>query len=144
LKVIFIIFSFSICFSQEMKKEYIKNLNPDEFEVIVNKGTEKPYSGKYNEFYEKGIYICKACDNPLFDSVNKFNSNCGWPSFDDEIKGAVIKKYDYSLGLKRTEIICSKCNGHLGHVFEGENFTDKNVRHCVNSISLKFIKNEKK
>lgn len=127
-----------------MKKEYIKNLNPDEFEVIVNKGTEKPYSGKYNEFYEKGIYICKACDNPLFDSVNKFNSNCGWPSFDDEIKGAVIKKYDYSLGLKRTEIICSKCNGHLGHVFEGENFTDKNVRHCVNSISLKFIKNEKK
>ena len=127
-----------------MKKEYIKNLNPDEFEVIVNKGTEKPYSGKFNEFYEKGIYVCKACDNPLFDSVNKFNSNCGWPSFDDEIDGAVIKKYDYSLGLKRTEIICSNCNGHLGHVFEGENFTEKNVRHCVNSISLKFKKNEKK
>ena len=126
-----------------MKKNYIKKLNSEEFEVIVNKGTEKPFSGKYNDFYEKGLYVCKACENPLFKSTDKFSSNCGWPSFDDEITGSLKKIPDYSLGRVRTEIICSKCNGHLGHVFEGENFTEKNVRHCVNSISLKFIKNEK-
>jgi len=127
-----------------MKKDYIKNLNSKEFEVIVNKGTERPFSGKYNDFYEKGIYVCKACENPLFHSSDKFNSNCGWPSFDGEIKGALKKKADYSLGRMRNEITCSNCNGHLGHVFEGEGFTEKNVRHCVNSVSLKFIKNEKK
>ena len=126
-----------------MKKNYIKKLNSEEFEVIVNKGTEKPFSGKYNDFYEKGVYVCKACESPLFHSSDKFNSNCGWPSFDGEIKGALKKKTDYSLGRIRTEITCSNCNGHLGHVFKGENFTEKNVRHCVNSISLKFIKNEK-
>jgi len=144
LQLIFIFFSFSFCFSQEMKKDYIKNLNSKEFEVIVNKGTERPFSGKYNDFYEKGIYVCKACENPLFHSSDKFNSNCGWPSFDGEIKGALKKKADYSLGRMRNEITCSNCNGHLGHVFEGEGFTEKNVRHCVNSVSLKFIKNEKK
>lgn len=127
-----------------MKKDYIKKLNLEELEVIVNKGTERPFSGQYNDFYEKGIYVCKACENPLFQSSNKFNSNCGWPSFDDEIKGSIKKTSDYSLGQKRTEIVCSNCNGHLGHVFEGEGFTEKNIRHCVNSISLKFIKNEKK
>ncbi len=127
-----------------MKKNYTKKLNPEEFEVLVNKGTEKPFSGKYNDFYEKGVYVCKACEKPLFNSSDKFNSNCGWPSFDDEIKGALKKIPDYSLGVIRTEIICSNCNGHLGHVFEGENFTEKNIRHCVNSVSLKFVKNEKK
>ena len=127
-----------------MKKDYIKKLNSKELEVIVNKGTEKPFSGKYNDFYEKGLYICKACKSPLFQSTDKFNSNCGWPSFDDEIKGAIKKNPDYSLGRIRTENICSNCNGHLGHVFEGENLTEKNIRHCVNSISLKFIKDEKK
>ena len=126
-----------------MKKDYIKKLNSEEVEILVNKGTEKPFSGKYNDFYEKGLYVCKACENPLFKSTDKFSSNCGWPSFDDEITGSLKKIPDYSLGRVRTEIICSKCNGHLGHVFEGENFTDKNVRHCVNSISLKFIKDEK-
>ena len=127
-----------------MKKDYIKKLNSEEFEVLVNKGTENPFSGKYNDFYEKGVYICKACESPLFNSSDKFNSNCGWPSFDDEIEGALKKIPDYSLGRVRTEIICSNCNGHLGHVFEGENFTEKNIRHCVNSVSLKFVKNEKK
>ena len=127
-----------------MKKDYIKKLNSEEFEVLVNKGTEKPFSGKYNDFYEKGVYVCKACESPLFNSSDKFNSNCGWPSFDDEIEGALKKIPDYSLGRIRTEIICLNCNGHLGHVFEGENFTEKNIRHCVNSVSLKFVKNEKK
>ena len=127
-----------------MKKDYIKKLNSEEFEVLVNKGTEKPFSGKYNDYYEKGVYVCKACESPLFNSSDKFNSNCGWPSFDDEIEGALKKIPDYSLGIIRTEIICSNCNGHLGHVFEGENFTEKNIRHCVNSVSLKFVKNEKK
>ena len=127
-----------------MDKKYLKKLTPEEIEVIVNKGTERPYSGKYNDFYKEGLYVCKACDNPLFYSDDKFNSNCGWPSFDDEIKGSIKRIPDYSLGRVRTEIICSNCNGHLGHVFEGENFTEKNIRHCVNSISIKFIENEKK
>ena len=127
-----------------MDKKYLKKLTPEEIEVIVNKGTERPYSGKYNDFYKEGLYVCKACDNPLFYSDDKFNSNCGWPSFDDEIKGSIKRIPDYSLGRVRTEIICSNCNGHLGHVFEGENLTEKNIRHCVNSISIKFIENEKK
>ncbi len=127
-----------------MDKKYLKKLTPEEIEVIVKKGTERPYSGKYNDFYKEGLYVCKACDNPLFYSDDKFNSNCGWPSFDDEIKGSIKRIPDYSLGRVRTEIICSNCNGHLGHVFEGENLTEKNIRHCVNSISIKFIENEKK
>ena len=127
-----------------MDKKYLKKLTPEEIEVIVKKGTERPYSGKYNDFYKEGLYVCKACDNPLFYSDDKFNSNCGWPSFDDEIKGSIKRIPDYSLGKVRTEIICSNCNGHLGHVFEGEGFTEKNIRHCVNSISIKFIENEKK
>tara|TARA_B100001057_G_scaffold485157_2_gene564419 strand:+ start:7945 stop:8340 length:396 start_codon:yes stop_codon:yes gene_type:complete len=130
--------------SQESKKNYFEKLSSKEIEVIVNKGTETPFSGKYNNFYENGLYVCKACENPLFYSKDKFNSNCGWPSFDDEIKNAIKRVQDFSLGRIRTEILCSKCNGHLGHVFEGEGFTEKNIRHCVNSISLKFIKDEKK
>lgn len=130
--------------SQEPNKNYFEKLSPKEIEVIVNKGTERPFSGKYNDFYENGLYVCKACENPLFYSKDKFNSNCGWPSFDDEIENAINRVQDFSLGSVRTEILCSKCNGHLGHVFEGEGFTEKNTRHCVNSISLKFIKDEKK
>ncbi len=127
-----------------MNKDFINKLTEREIEIIVKKGTERPFSGKYNDFYEKGLYVCKACENPLFKSEDKFDSSCGWPSFDNEIKGAIKKIPDYSLERIRTEIICANCNGHLGHVFEGENFTEKNIRHCVNSISLKFIKNEKK
>ena len=127
-----------------MNKDFINKLTYTEIEVIVKKGTERPFSGKYNDFCEKGLYVCKACEKPLFKSEDKFDSSCGWPSFDNEIQGAIKKIPDYSLGSKRTEIICANCKGHLGHVFEGENFTEKNIRHCVNSISLKFVKNEKK
>ncbi len=128
--------------SQE-KADYFDKLTPNEREVIVNKGTEYPNSGKYNKHFKKGVYHCKACDNPLYKSNSKFESNCGWPSFDDEIKNSITRHSDYKLGYKRVEICCSKCGGHLGHVFEGEKFTEKNVRHCVNSISLVFKPNKK-
>ena len=118
---------------------YNKKLTKQEREVIINKGTEHPFSGKYNYFYEEGTYSCKACNQKLYKSNFKFKSDCGWPSFDDEIEGATIKVEDNSFGMRRIEICCSNCKGHLGHVFYGENFTKNNTRHCVNSISLNFI-----
>ena len=114
-------------------------LTEEEKEIILNGQTEAPFSGEYNQFDQKGIYVCKLCDVQLFNSTSKFNSNCGWPSFDDAIKGTIIRKRDVSLGRIRTEILCANCKGHLGHVFEGENYTAKNTRYCVNSLSLKFI-----
>jgi len=121
------------------KKENIMKYNEltqEEKYVIENKGTEYPFTGIYNDFYEEGIFTCKKCNAPLYKSENKFKSGCGWPSFDDEIKGAVKRILDKD--GRRIEIVCASCGGHLGHVFEGEGFTSKNTRHCVNSISLNF------
>lgn len=114
-------------------------LSEDEKYVIEQKGTEYPFSGIYNDFYEDGIYHCKKCNFALYRSEDKFKSNCGWPSFDDEIDNAIKKVPDKD--KIRVEIVCANCDAHLGHIFEGEGFTKKNVRHCVNSISLVFKSN---
>lgn len=115
--------------------EYNK-LTLEEERVILHKGTERPFTGIYEMHFEQGTYTCKQCDAPLFASEDKFDAHCGWPSFDNEIEGAV-KQIPDADGI-RTEIVCANCDAHLGHVFIGEGFTDKNVRHCVNSISLNF------
>ena len=111
-------------------------LSPEEATVIIHKGTERPYTGQYNDHYTEGIYYCRQCDAPLFTSAEKFKSGCGWPSFDNQSFDNVVEIPDAD--GRRTEIICKNCDGHLGHVFRGEGFTEKNTRHCVNSISLKF------
>ncbi len=119
-----------------------KKLTPEEERVIIKKGTETPFTGKYNDFFEDGTYVCRQCGAPLFKSDSKFHSGCGWPSFDENIENAVRRVPDAD-GV-RTEIVCSNCGGHLGHVFEGEGFTPRNTRHCVNSISMDFIQKKKK
>ena len=123
----------------EMK---FNELNAFEKYVIEEKGTERPFTGIYYKHEEKGTYLCKKCNAPLYCSENKFDAHCGWPSFDDEIKGAVKRTVDAD--GRRTEITCSKCGAHLGHVFMGEGFTSKNTRHCVNSVSLNFLPESKK
>ena len=122
------------------KEDYFSDLNEEERDIIVNKGTETPFSGKYNNHFDAGVFICRACKNPLYESNSKFDSGCGWPSFDDEIFGSISRHKDFSGGRERTEICCNKCGGHLGHVFCGEKITEKDTRHCVNSLSIQFKK----
>jgi len=122
-----------------MENKYFKNLTNEERDIIANKGTEAPFSGEYNDHFEQGYFVCRACNNKLYESKTKFDSGCGWPSFDDEVTGAIVRYEDNSLGRQRTEICCSKCDGHLGHVFQGEKITPKDTRHCVNSLSIRFI-----
>jgi len=129
--ILLIVIGGIIMYSQDRK------LNDLEKYVIENKGTEAPFTGEYVEHFEDGTYHCKKCGTVLFDSSDKFHSNCGWPSFDDALPGRVKEVPDKD-GV-RTEIVCANCGGHLGHVFIGEGYTDKNLRHCVNSVSMKFV-----
>lgn len=119
--------------------EWQATLTPQQYNVLRNKDTERPYTGEYDNFFEKGMYVCAACGNPLFTSDAKFNSHCGWPSFDQAIKGSVIFEEDNSLGMTRTEAMCAKCGGHLGHVFDDGPKQTTGQRFCTNSVSIKFI-----
>ena len=133
---VLLFFSQSAC-NQQIKKMKYNPLTPQEQAVILHKATERPFTGEYDTLFEKGTYVCKQCDAPLYRSEDKFDGHCGWPSFDDEIKGAI--KHIPDADGQRTEIVCANCGAHLGHVFIGEHLTSKNTRFCVNSISMKFI-----
>ena len=124
---------------QASDKYWKENLSEESYRILREKGTEPPFSGKYNLHFENGYYLCKACENPLFKSGQKFESGCGWPSFDDAIKGSVKNILDKSHGMIRTEIVCNNCGGHLGHVFN-DGPTETGQRYCVNSLSVDFKK----
>ncbi|MBI2074473.1 MAG: methionine-R-sulfoxide reductase [Candidatus Levybacteria bacterium] len=117
-------------------------LSPQEEDVIVNKGTEAPFTGEYDDFYNDGTFICRRCNAPLFSAKSKFDADCGWPSFDENYPDAIKREPDPD--AIRTEIQCSNCGAHLGHVFTGEKLTEKDTRHCVNSLSIRFIPKGKK
>ena len=120
-----------------MTNQNYNELNAEERYVIEHKGTERPFTGEYDDFYEEGKYICRKCNAELYRSVDKFDAHCGWPAFDKEVEGAVTRLPDPD--GHRTEVECANCGGHLGHVFMGEGFTPTNARHCINSISMKFV-----
>ena len=127
--------------SYEIEKtdaEWREQLTPAEYAVLRQAGTERPGVGEYTDTKTEGVYSCRACGNELFSSETKFDSHCGWPSFDDAIPGTVKEIEDHTLGMARTEIRCARCDSHLGHVFRGEHMTDKNTRHCVNSLSIRL------
>jgi methionine-R-sulfoxide reductase len=128
---------------EKSEDEWKKELTPEQYKVLRQKGTEAPYTGKFNLHNEKGVYICAACGNELFSSDMKFESTCGWPSFDKEIAGGKIKtQTDTSFGMKRTEILCGRCGSHLGHLFD-DGPTETGMRYCVNSVSLDFLDSSK-
>ena len=152
----FVLCSLNACQSQEKKKivatetntsekivktetEWKKELTPEQYEVLRNKGTERPFTGEYVNHFEKGKYVCAACGNLLFNSDAKFHSDCGWPSFDKAIKGSVTYVDDMSFGMVRTEVNCAKCGGHLGHVFDDGPTETTGKRFCTNSVSVQFI-----
>jgi len=123
--------------------EWKSELTPEQFEILRNKGTERAFSGEYWDHFQKGTYVCAACKTPLFKSQTKFNSDCGWPSFDQAIKGAVIYQNDFSFGMSRVEVLCSKCGGHLGHIFNDGPKETTGKRFCTNSASILFLPEKK-
>jgi peptide-methionine (R)-S-oxide reductase len=124
---------------EKSEKNWKAELSPEEFKILREKGTEYPFTGQYNDHYEEGTYLCKGCGTPLYKSENKFDSHCGWPSYDKSIEGALEMIPDHSAGWVRTEIVCANCGGHQGHVFN-DGPTKTGLRYCVNSASINFIK----
>lgn len=124
---------------EKSEADWKKELSPDQYRILREKGTERPFTGEYNTHYENGVYSCAGCGSELYKSATKFDSGCGWPSFDEEIDGAIERRRDTTHGMIRTEIMCANCGGHLGHVFN-DGPTATGIRHCVNSLSLDFKK----
>lgn len=124
---------------QMTEQDWKEKLTPEEYYILREKGTERPFSGTYNDFFEKGYYVCAACGNKLFESTTKYSSSCGWPSFDQAIEGSVKYTKDTSHGMIRVEVTCAKCDGHLGHVFDDGPKDTTGTRYCMNSVSLKFV-----